>query len=202
MTALPPNSLNSERFRELLGRVRDGDEAAAETIISEYGKHILRAVRRRMNRAIRDRFDSEDFAQAVWASFFGHLSVVSRIDNERELAGFLGRMASNKVIDAGRRQRSRPASNASQEELPEVVRDHRRHVSQPTPSQFAVANEQWDQLTNDDGGRHQQVLEMLRSGMPRAEIAAAVGMSERHLRRILTRMSRRHRDPTDDEPNT
>ena len=37
------------RFRALLKRVADGESAATETLISEYGRHILRAVRRRMN---------------------------------------------------------------------------------------------------------------------------------------------------------
>lgn len=188
MTAPPPNSIQSKRFRELLSRVRDGDEEAGKTIVEEYGRHILRAVRRCMNSRIRDRFDSEDFAQAVWASFFGHLSIVSRIDNERQLAGFLGRMASNKVIDAGRRQKSRPASNASHEELPEVVHDHRRRVSEPTPSQFAVANEQWDAIANDENDRNHKILQMLKAGVPRPEIAAAAGVSERHLRRVMQRI--------------
>ena len=97
-------SAPSSRFRELLQEVAAGVPDAADKIVSEYGVHILRAVRRRMNRGIREQFDSEDFAQAVWASFFGHLSIVSRFGSEEELAGFLCRMASNKVIDAGRRR--------------------------------------------------------------------------------------------------
>ena len=180
------------RFRNLLQRVSNGDEAASEKIVEEYGSHILRAVRRRMNRAIRDRFDSEDFAQAVWASFFGHISVVERIGSEGELAGFLCRMASNKVIDAGRRQRSRKEPPSGTEQLPAVQKDNRLRFSQPTPSQFAAANEQWDKLTLDEEDRNLKLLQLRRDGATQAEIAASMGVSERHVRRILNRIARKN----------
>ncbi len=199
MTTPPPDPNQRHRFRDLLNRLADGEQTASETIVNEYGTHILRAVRRRMNQTIRDRFDSEDFAQAVWASFFGNLSVVGRIENENDLAGFLTRMASNKVIDAGRRQKVRPARNASEEGIPEVVKDNRRKVSQPTPSQFAVANEQWDHLNLDEDERHRRMLELLLSGASRQEIAEAMGVSERHLRRVLSRFSRKQSREENDE---
>ena len=188
-------SARSSRFRELLQDVAAGVPDAADTIVSEYGVHILRAVRRRMNRGIREQFDSEDFAQAVWASFFGHLSIVSRFDTEGELAGFLCRMASNKVIDAGRRRQARPDQQAAPvDKVPPVVHDERVRVSQPTPSQFAVANEQWENLNNAAGeDRQKRMLELLRAGADRSEIAQKMGVSERHVRRILSRISENSR---------
>ena len=184
--------VRQHRFRDLLRLVADGDEAASEKIISEYGSHILRAVRRRMNRAIRDKFDSEDFAQAVWASFFGHISVVERINSEGELAGFLARMASNKVIDAGRRRQVRNDTPIDSSRLPEMEKDNRLNVTQPTPSQFAVANEQWDKLTMDEPDRDLRLLKLKRDGATQAEIAITMGVSERHVRRILSRIARKN----------
>lgn len=181
--------IRGHRFRELLSKVSAGDASASEKIVEEYGAHILRAVRRRMNRAIRDSFDSEDFAQAVWASFFGHISVVERIGTQGELAGFLSRMASNKVIDAGRRKKSRPETHP--DALPGVEKDHRRLVSQPTPSQFAVANEEWERLTDDEHQRDQELLKLRRNGATHAEIAKSMGVSDRHVRRILRRIARK-----------
>lgn len=183
-------SIGDNRFRQLLEDLAAGDEGASKAIVDEYGSHILRAVRRRMNRGMRDRFDSQDFAQAVWASFFGHISVVSRFQTQGELAGFLGRMASNKVIDAGRRQQTRREKNTP-DTLPQVVVDNRLKVSQPTPSQFAVANEQWDQLTDNEGDRNQELLRRLRDGATQAEIAEKMGISDRHVRRILKRFARK-----------
>ncbi|MEO2012996.1 MAG: sigma-70 family RNA polymerase sigma factor [Fuerstiella sp.] len=189
--------VGQHRFRTLLRRVAAGESAATETLISEYGRHILRAVRRRMNQGVRDQFDSQDFEQAVWASFFGHISVVERIDSETHLAAFLMRMASNKVIDAGRRAQVRPVQNATHDEMGDVVTDHRRRISQPTPSQFAVAKEQWGHIAKDEDDRHLRVLKLKRAGATQVEIAAAMGISERHIRRILSRISQKASSDTE-----
>lgn len=183
--------LPRDRFRQLLSRVADGDNEASAELVSEYGGHILKAVRRRMNRSLRDRFDSQDFEQAVWASFFGHISVVQRIDSSGELAGFLTRMARNKVIDAGRRTQTRRESNGASSDLPAVEKDNRRHYSEPTPSQFAVANESWDRLNIDEPETAREMLRLKVNGATQAEIAEQMGVSDRHVRRILRRISRK-----------
>ena len=152
-----------------------------------------------MNQGVRDQFDSQDFEQAVWASFFGHLSVVERFDSENHLAAFLIRMASNKVIDAGRRAQVRPAQNASHGDVRDVVTDHRRRVSQPTPSQFAVAREQWGHIVKGEDDRHLRVLKLKRAGATQVEIAAAMGVSERHVRRMLSRISQKRLSDTESE---
>ena len=185
------DELPRDRFRELLQRVADGDDDAASQIVSEYGAHILKAVRRRMNRGLRDRFDSQDFEQAVWASFFGHISVVQKFDTSGDLAGFLSRMAQNKVIDAGRRAQTRRESNGASDELPAVDKDNRRQYSEPTPSQFAVARESWDRLNGDENESARELLRLKMSGATQAEIAHQMGVSDRHDRRILSRISRK-----------
>ena len=83
------DTLRSARFQDLLKKVGEGDHDATTTLVREYGSHILRAVRRRMSVRVRDRYDSEDFTQAVWASFFGHISVIQRIESEGELSARL-----------------------------------------------------------------------------------------------------------------
>lgn len=191
MTDGEDEQIGTSRFSELLSRLEQGDPDASERIVAEYGDHILRAVRRRMNRSIRDRFDSQDFAQAVWASFFGHISVVQNIGSQGELAGFLAKMASNKVIDQGRREQVRARINRSQGQLPAVQKDNRTQMSQPTPSQFAVANERWERLTEDEVERDQDLLRLRRDGATHEEIARHMGVSDRHVRRILRRFERK-----------
>ena len=160
MTKDNHESIHDDRFRELLRRAIMNDPEACETIVKEYGSHIMRAVRRHMNQAIRDRADSEDFAQAVWASFFGHISVVRDMKDERQLAGFLAGMARNKVIDAGRRRKVRKEKNSGgADEIP-VVKDYRRLLSQPTPSEFAMANEKWSHLKGTSDEKEKELLEL------------------------------------------
>jgi RNA polymerase sigma-70 factor (ECF subfamily) len=58
-------------FRELIARVRSGDESAAADLMRRYEPAIRRAIRVRMvDTRLRRVFDSEDVAQSVFASFF------------------------------------------------------------------------------------------------------------------------------------
>src|SRR5215211_2626321 len=65
------NDENLEReFRELLTRAQQGSEDAARELYEKYVAHVLRCVRNRMWRRLRSKFDSQDFVQSVWKSFF------------------------------------------------------------------------------------------------------------------------------------
>ncbi|MCA9151905.1 MAG: hypothetical protein KDA92_21530, partial [Planctomycetales bacterium] len=62
--ALPADELT---FSHLLEQVRQGSDEAAWDLVETYGPHVLRTIRRTLSREIRGKFDSDDFAQAVWA---------------------------------------------------------------------------------------------------------------------------------------
>jgi hypothetical protein len=57
-------------FQTLLKGIRAGSQDAARQMLAIYGKHVLRVIRRRLHKRLRAKFDSGDFAQSVWASFF------------------------------------------------------------------------------------------------------------------------------------
>lgn len=57
-------------FASLMQRVREGSQDAAHELFQQYGPHILRIVRRKLHKTMRSKYDSSDFVQAVWASFF------------------------------------------------------------------------------------------------------------------------------------
>ena len=59
-----------DNFVALMRRVREGSEAAAWELVDKYGGHLRRAVRRVLNPMLRSKFDSLDFVQLVWDSFF------------------------------------------------------------------------------------------------------------------------------------
>lgn len=181
-----------DTIESLLARVREGNSAAVNQLVNECGPHILRVIRRRMSQRLRGRFDSQDFAQAVWATFFGHLSEISRFQQGQQLIQFLSRVASNKVIDAGRRAQVR--NEQVVDNLSggfERAQDRRLNMAEPTPSQHAVARESWDQLLENEQDEDRQLLELRRQGLTQLEIAERLGISERQVRRVLSRMSRK-----------
>lgn len=88
----------------LLVRIQQGEEEAARELLRTYESEVRLVVRRQLPRLLRSRFDSIDFLQSVWGSFFRRVrSGPSEFEEPRHLVAFLARAAKNKVIDEYRR---------------------------------------------------------------------------------------------------
>src|SRR5581483_2343423 len=70
----------ARHFAELMDEVRLGSHEAAEELWRRYGPYVVHVVRRSLHHRLRARFDSQDFAQAAWASFFAELPRAERLD--------------------------------------------------------------------------------------------------------------------------
>jgi RNA polymerase sigma factor (sigma-70 family) len=180
-------------FAALMERIRDGSPEAAKELVERYGHRILAVVRRRLDERIRRRCDSEDFVQAVWASFFvGHPPPGYQFDNADALIYYLIRLAKHKVVDEIRRRYGTKKNDIDRERSLERsgARDaHAVACPLPTPSQMAIAKEQWDRLTNQRLPKDQLILEMRRDGKTYEQIAKRVRLPEhavRNLVRLLT----------------
>ena len=91
-------------LRQFLARIRDGDEDAARELLRRYEAKVRLVVRRQLPRLLRSRFDSQDFLQSIWGSFFRRIKTSpSDLESTENLIGFLARAARNKVIDEYRR---------------------------------------------------------------------------------------------------
>src|SRR5688500_10046263 len=97
-----------ERFRELVQRVRQGEQAAATDLVQQFEPEIRRAVRVRLtDPRLRRVLDSMDICQSVMANFFQRVTSGEFDLNEpRQLLRLLVAMARNKVIDQSRRQQA------------------------------------------------------------------------------------------------
>jgi RNA polymerase sigma factor (sigma-70 family) len=98
-----------EAFLELLGRVRAGDERAAEELVRRYEPMIRFEVRLRLtDPRISRLFDSIDVCQSVLSSFFVRAAAGQyELDRPEQLVGLLVTMARNKVASLARRERAR-----------------------------------------------------------------------------------------------
>src|SRR6516225_2591750 len=100
MTAEEMDQERPGNIRDLLERIKDGDEDAARELLSRYESKVRLVVRRQLPRLLRSRFDSIDFLQSVWGSFFHRIQTEPIDLNEEEnLIAFLAWAARNKVID-------------------------------------------------------------------------------------------------------
>lgn len=181
-----------QEFRLLMQRVQEGCPEASQQLFERYQQHVLRVVRRRLHQKLRSKFDSGDFVQAVWASFFSLDLGRHHFDSPEALVGFLGSLARNKVIEEVRHRlhtlkhdvtREQPLYDSSGHPTGEVA------ARQPTPSEIAVAREQWARLLEEQPEQHQRILVLLRQGHSPSEVAQQLGLSIKTVRRLIHKLA-------------
>ena len=181
-------------IRELLARIKNGDEEAARELLSRYESKVRLVVRRQLPRLLRPRFDSIDFLQSVWGSFFHRIQTESNDLNEEEnLIAFLAWAARNKVIDEYRRAATQK-QNIHREESIESRRDRETTLaSGDTPSELAQAHETFDRLSRLLPEDRRVILELKAAGYSCGEIGDRLGLSERTVQRVLEELRNRAR---------
>ncbi|HEY7310238.1 MAG TPA: sigma-70 family RNA polymerase sigma factor [Gemmataceae bacterium] len=189
----------TSEFAQLMDRVRTGCPEAARELFERYGKEIQLVVRKRLNRRLRTQFDSLDFTQDAWASFFDISPEKYTFRTPKELVGFLTRIACHKVIDEYRRRQRTVKHNRHEVHAFSQRTDGAGLVEpaarQPTPSQVAVAEEQWDQLLQDKPPQVRRALEMLRAGHSHREVAECLGVPTKLIQRLLQNLNPRRKFP-------
>ena len=178
-------------FETLLARVREGDQGAAWTVVELYGPHILRAVRRKLNSELRSKFDSQDFVQAVWASFFADKTKVDDIDSPAQLIGLLGAIAKHKIIDQLRKRMRTQKYNVNREtSLNDSTTGYQANLTSqvPTPSDVLIAREQWERLLDEQPQHYRQIVELRFRGETLAAIAEKLELNEKTVRRVLAKL--------------
>jgi RNA polymerase sigma-70 factor (ECF subfamily) len=182
---------SDREFQTLMDRVLAGSPEAARQLTEEYGPHLLRVVRRRLHKQLRTKFDSRDFVQDVWASFFAALPEGATFDRPGALVGFLVRLARNKVVDEVRLRLMGHKHNVNREQLlGDRTAEGERCLPalQPTPSALAISREQWDVFLQKQPVLYRRALQLVRNGADTAEAAQAARVSERTVKRLLQKL--------------
>lgn len=170
-------------FRELIKRIRTGDEQAATELVRQYEPEIRRAVRMRLNDPKLGRtLDSIDICQSVMGRFFvGVTAGQFELEHPGQLLRLLVTMAKNRVIDHARKPANRPESFGSGEREYQVAgRDDSPSV---VVSQKELLSEMRKRLTPEE----YQLSEMRKSGLDWATIAKKTGGTPDALRKKLER---------------
>jgi RNA polymerase sigma factor (sigma-70 family) len=178
-------------FRHLISEAEKGNADAARRLLREFGPHVVRAIRRHLPPEMRSEFDSLDFAQAVWGSFFAQPRRLSELEDSEQFIGLLAQMARHKVLHEHRKRFATAKRDKAREErsLGEPI-DEQAFASDPTPSQVAVANDLCRALVADQPERYQVILEQRLQGRSHEEIAQLLHMHERSVRRVLDRLGK------------
>ena len=182
---------NDDEFRLLMERVLGGSDEAAARLLDRYGPAVLQAVRRRLSKQLRSKFDSLDFVQDVWASFFANPPGRHLLEGPDKLVAFLTQVARNKVIDETRKRLRGQKYNVNRERSldnstlggPNTV-----PAQQPTPSEAVSRGEEWNRLLADQPIVYRRILILVREGKKPAEIAAELQIHPRTVRRVVEKL--------------
>lgn len=178
---------------EFLLRIQAGDDAAARELLQRYEPEVRLVVRRQLPKLLRSRFDSLDFLQSVWGSFFRRMrDAPTAFEDSRHLVAFLARAAKNKVIDEYRRAASLKQDMHREEPL-WVDGMRPREVADPvdSPSEVAQAHEVLGRLRELMPRERQSILELKAEGLSSRDIGERLGISERTVQRVLEDLRRR-----------
>ena len=177
-------------FATLIERVMEGCPEATEQFHQEYGPHILRAVRRRLNPKLRSKFDSLDFVQDVWASFFRGAPARYSFNSPEALIAFLTTMARNKVTDVFRVRFQGQKYNEDRLDSRNQSPNHsidQYPGSEKTPSEILMGQEAWDMFLAKQPLVYRRILILFREGRPVERIASDLGLSSKTIQRALKR---------------
>lgn len=179
--------LEGNAFRDLIVRVRAGDNQAAEELVRHYEPTIRRVARVRLVDArLRRSFDSMDICQSVFASFFVRAALGQyELEQPEQLLNLLVDMSRKKLIDRARQETAER-------------RDHRRIApgglegrDRPTaaagPSEEASAAELLVEFRRRLSEDERHLAELRAEGKDWAQIAAECGGTAEALRKKLAR---------------
>ena len=185
--------MDASRFADLIRRARAGEPDAAVELLDRFEPEVRTMVRVRLPKALRNRFDSMDFVQAVWASVLtvgpAEPAPASFAD-ESQFRGFLAGVARNKIFEEHRRQTRTKKYDIGREERLYVRKgasDIPRDVpgSEPTPSENVQAVDRLGQLVEGRTEQEAEIINLRRDGLTYEEIAAKIGLHERSVRRVI-----------------
>jgi RNA polymerase sigma factor (sigma-70 family) len=179
-------------FTTLIERVRQGSQEAARELADTYGPHVQRYARRVLHRDMRNRFDSLDFVQLVWVSFFCDQENLPPLHTPAQLVAYLAAMVQNKVVDEGRRQHTLKHDTHREIRIdgPKDIPQRPIPSRDPTPSAVAIAQEQFDTLVKGQPSYVGKVLQLRCAGATFREIAEELNIHERTARRTISKLER------------
>src|SRR5581483_11056393 len=127
---------------ELLEKLCNGDDAAAEQVFVAYEPYLRMVVRRMLPAQMRSKFDSVDVVHSIWADLLGGFRESGwRFQDAAHLRAFLVKATRNRFLDRVRKHRSAVTHERPLEAdyLEEALASH-----DPRPSEVAQANDLWD----------------------------------------------------------
>src|SRR5262249_25287713 len=190
------DSMNHE-FAMTMREARLGDQAAWGILFKECYPKLLRVVDRWLDRSLRPRYDSADFASEAMKTLVARFDPL-RFHSIDSLMGFLVRVAKQHVIDAYRRVYSIKRHIGRERRLFDRGADSGTRElcsNDPTPDQLAEAGELREQLQSLVDGEARAAVLLRQQGYPTSAIARRMGWGVRKVQRVFEGLRDSMEDP-------
>jgi RNA polymerase sigma-70 factor (ECF subfamily) len=183
------------KFDQLMADVAAGSEAAIWELLETYTPFVIRAARLSLPPTVRQKLDSQDIAQTLWASLLlGHTDL-AKLESPDRLIAFLCRAAKNKVIDKTRRLNTQKFAVSREKSLDQRVSAADEHSyaqdlwsNGSTPIEHVSVREQWQHILSQASKRDRQIIEMRMKGCSFSDISEEVHVGEMTARRVIERL--------------
>jgi RNA polymerase sigma-70 factor (ECF subfamily) len=176
----------AEAFRDLFGRVRNGDEQAAEELVRRYESTIRMAIRVRLNHSgMRRLLDSMDICQSVLGNFFVRAaSGQFEIETPTQLVNLLVTMARNRFVNHAEYQQ---AARRSSRRVDPSFNVEKAAAPGATPSKVLAYKELLEMVKQRLSDEEKTLAQRRATGQSWKEIAVDLGEPPDTLRFRLTR---------------
>jgi RNA polymerase sigma factor (sigma-70 family) len=174
-------------FKELIDRVRAGDNEAVRELIREYEPELRRMIRYRLtDRRLRRQFDSSDVCQSVLADFFvGTALGQFDLEEPRHLIGLLVTMARNRLTNHAKKQQARRRDVRQELAVDAAMLDP--PDPRETPSEIVLGRDLIEQFKARLTPAERQIAARRAAGESWAEIGKATGETPDAVRMHFTR---------------
>lgn len=178
------SSLSSE---ELIQLWKSGNQNAAEIVVERYSVSLIALVTGKLSRRLRRATDPEDVAQSAMGSFFEAINQ-SRVRASQLVSvwGLLVTIAKRKVIRTIERESAAKRSGDRQRvPMSTAISELSMTPSNENAGEFV---DELRELVKMVSPQAESILDGLLAGKTQKEIAEELGVSDRTVRRVLTRI--------------
>jgi len=185
--------------RELLQRLRGGDEDAAGLLYHRYARRLLAFARARCTGPVLHSVDAEDVVQSVFRSFFRKAALgMYDVPDHEELWKLLMVIALNKLRDAldyNKAAKRDVRLLRGGEKLQRLLAQHPDHTRATDAMFHLVLRESLEELP----AKARHIVKLRMEGCEVAEIAARTGRAQRSVERILQAYRRKLKSILEEE---
>jgi RNA polymerase sigma-70 factor, ECF subfamily len=181
-------------FAALMGRLRSGEDAAAQEVFQRFVRQLVALARRQVALRLAHRMDPEDVVQSAFKSFFvRHRAGKLEAENWNGLWNLLTLITLRKCADrvaylrAERRDVGREVHAAEGREPPWQQAPDR----EPRPQEAAILAETVELLWRSVQDDERPVLELSLQGWTAVEISLRLGRALRSVQRLRERIRKR-----------